>query len=216
MERRFPSLTAARYGGYSTDGKENFDHVIQFNFDYSDVDSTIRTVKKDVQDLGYELKQTFKGLGVSGSGRGNKPFYISPKASAGFDKIETGLLSSTMKVLPDGERIQNTLQPALQELGKDGKATMQKYANRIDTGLMRSSIRYNTRKYKSRYTVSIGWTQLWYKYFGFQENGTRSIPPMRSVLRTYLELAPRVQNFMSRFIRSYTRTGPNAGGATYR
>jgi hypothetical protein len=216
MERRFPSLTAARYGGYSTDGKENFDAVVQFNFDYSDVDATVREVKKEVEDLGYELKQTFKALGLSGSGRGGKGFYVSPKAAASFDRVETGLLDSTFKVLPDGDRIRNALQPALQDLGKDGKATMQKYANRIDTGLMRGSIKYSTRKYKTKYTVNIGWTELWYKYFGFQENGTKSIPPMRSVLRTYLELTPRVQNFMSRFIRSYTRRGNNSGGATYR
>lgn len=214
MPKRFPALNSVG-PGYETEGRENFDHVVQFNFDYSDVDANIRSIKKEIQDLGYELRQTFKTIGGSGSGRGSKGFYVSPKVAASFDKIEGGLLDSTFRVLPDGEQIQNALQPAIQQIGQDGKATMQRYANRVDTGLMRGSIRYSTRKYKTKYTVNIGWTQLWYKYFGFQENGTKSVPPMRSVLRTYLELTPKVQNFMSRFIRSYTRSGSNGGGASY-
>jgi hypothetical protein len=64
--------------------------------------------------------------------------------------------------------------------------------------------------------VTIGWTELWYKYFGFQENGTKNINPMRSVLRTYMEMLPRFRDFASKFIINYRRTGKNAGGVNYR
>jgi hypothetical protein len=104
----------------------------------------------------------------------------------------------------------------MRQIGEEGKQTMKKYANRIDTGRMNESIYYSTRKLKGSYVVRIGWTKLWFKYFGFQENGTENIRPMRSVLRTFLEMQPRVAAFANKFIRGYSRTGRDAGGVNYR
>ena len=215
MERRFPSLTAARYGGYSTDGKEGFDNSIEFVFDYSNVDTTVRDVKKQLSELSFQIDKVFSKANIPTSRTGGGMFYIVPAVKS-VSTSSDGVFSRTIEMLPDGKRITESLGPAVTQIGVEGKATMKKYANRIDTGLMRGSISYRTKKLKSSYSVRIGWVDVWYKYFGFQENGTRNVPAMRSAYRTYLEMLPRVRAFADRFIRGYARTGKNAGGASYK
>ena len=215
MERRFPSLTAARYGGYSTDGKENFDHSVEFVFDYSNVDTTVRDAKKQLSDLGFQIDRTFGKAAIPKSKAGGKMFYISPQTKS-VSTSKDGVFRRVIELVPDADRMQDSLAPSMAQIGIEGKSIMKKYANRIDTKLMNNSIVYRTKKTKGSYSVTIGWLELWYKYFGFQENGTRNVPAMRSSYRTYLEMLPRVQKFMAGFIRSYTRTGPNAGKATYK
>lgn len=215
MERRFPSLMAARYGGYSTEGKEGFDNSIEFTFDYSNVDTTVRDVKRQLSDLGFEIDKTLRNAGIPKSKTGGTMFYISPKVAEVYNS-RNGVFSELIEFLPDGHRIKSTLAPAMTQIGVEGKTTMKKYANRIDTGLMNRSIIYRTDKGKGFYSVRIGWLELWYKYFGFQENGTSSVSAMRSSYRAYLEMLPRVRAFADKLLRSYKRTGKNAGGANYR
>ena len=216
MPSRFPSISANGGVGYETDDRADFDNVVEFRFDYSDVDNTVREVRKQLSDLGYEIHKTFKAMSIPTSRAGNKNFTISAKISAELGRSDAGIMRYDIAMLADGERIANALAPGITQIGQDGKATMKKYANRIDTGLMNSKIFYTTRRLKNSYIVRIGWTELWYKYFGFQENGTKSINPMRSVLRTYMELLPRVRDFATKFIANYKRTGKNAGGVNYR
>lgn len=216
MPSRFPSINANSGVGYETTDKEEFDNVVQFRFDYSDVDNTVREVKKQLSDLGYEIHKTFKEMSIPTSRAGNKQFTISPKISGDLDKSTAGIMRYDIAMLADGDRIASALEPGMKQIGEDGKQTMKKYANRIDTGLMNSKIFYTTRRLKASYVVTIGWTELWYKYFGFQENGTKNINPMRSVLRTYMEMLPRFRDFASKFIINYRRTGKNAGGVNYR
>lgn len=216
MPSRFPSINANSGVGYETTDKEEFDNVVQFRFDYSDVDNTVREVKKQLSDLGYEIHKTFKEMSIPTSRAGNKQFTISPKISGDLDQSTAGIMRYDIAMLADGDRIASALAPGMKQVGEDGKETMKKYANRIDTGLMNSKIFYTTRRLKASYVVTIGWTELWYKYFGFQENGTKNINPMRSVLRTYMEMLPRFRDFASKFIINYRRTGKNAGGVNYR
>jgi DNA-directed RNA polymerase beta' subunit len=216
MASRFPSVSANTGIGYETDGKEGFDNVVEFRFDYSNVDNTVREVKKQLSDLSYDIHKTFKGMSIQSTKTANKQFTISPKATADLDRTDAGIMRMNIAMLGDGERIANSLAPAMRQIGEEGKQTMKKYANRIDTGRMNESIYYSTRKLKGSYVVRIGWTKLWFKYFGFQENGTENIRPMRSVFRTFLEMQPRVSAFANKFIRSYSRTGRDAGGVNYR
>jgi len=206
---------AARYGGYSTDGKGEFDTAVEFVFDYSNVDRTVRDVKKQLSDLSFQIDKVFNKAGIPQSKTGGTMFYISPKVKS-VSTSKDGVFSRTIEMLPDGKRITDALAPALTQIGVEGKATMKKYANRIDTKLMNKSIIYRTKKGKSSYSVKIGWLEIWYKYFGYQENGTRNVPAMRSTYRTYLEMLPRVRDFAARFIRGFARTGKNPGGANYR
>lgn len=216
MPSRFPSISANTGVGYDTDDKADFDNVLEFRFDYSDVDNTVREVKKQLSDLGFEIHKTFKDMSIPVSRSSNKQFTISPKISGDLGRSDAGIMRYDIAMLADGDRIASALAPGMKQIGEDGKETMKKYANRIDTGLMNSKIFYSTRRLKASYVVRIGWTELWYKYFGFQENGTKNINPMRSVLRTYMEMLPRFREFGSKFIINYKRTGKNAGGVNYR
>jgi hypothetical protein len=216
MPSRFPSISANSGAGYETSGKEGFDNVLEFRFDYSNLDNGAREVRRELSNIGYEIHRTFKQAGIPRTRSANKQFTISPKLSAGLDQSDAGIVRMFIPVLPDGKRISDALAPAMGQIGEEGKQTMKKYANRVDTGLMQGSIYYRTRRLAKSYVVRIGWTDLWYKYFGFQENGTKSIRPMRSVLRTFLEMQPRVVSFADRFIRSFRRTGNNPGGVNYR
>jgi hypothetical protein len=56
---------------------------------------------------------------------------------------------------------------------------------RIVTGTMKESVKGRTDPTSAAREVSrVGWLGLWYKYFGFQEEGTDTgIKPMRSILR---------------------------------
>jgi hypothetical protein len=213
---RFPSLSGNGGPGYETNGRENFDHAVEFGFDYGNVELGVKDVRKQLSDLAYEINKTFTSSKIPQSKSGGTMFSISPKISQGLPKIEGGLLSSSISLLADGNKIRDALAPAMGEIGQDGKSVMIRYANRIDTGTMVGSIKYSTRRLKNSYIVRIGWLQLWYKYFGFQENGTSSVPAMRSVLRTYLEILPRVRSFADKFTRSYTRSSGNARKVTYK
>lgn len=215
MERKFPSLMAARYGGYSTEGKDRFDTSVEFTFDYSNVDATVRSVKRELSDLGFQIDKVFGKAGIPQTKTGGGMFYISPQVKS-VSTSKEGKFSRTIEMLPDGDRIRDALAPAMKQIGVEGKATMKKYANRIKSGDMNESIIYRTDKGKNSYSVRIGWLGLWYKYFGYQENGTRNVPAMRSAYRTYLEMLPRVRDFSAKFIRSYSRTGKNPGGANFK
>ena len=198
--------------GYETSNKELFDTQVEFVFDYSDLDKSARQAKKELSDFSYELSKMFS---TTSNSRGKKDnlFYLSNKQIKPFTG-STKNPSESFNLMPDGVQMTSALKGGMQSMGREGADTMRKYVNRIETGRMKDAITYNTRSYSNKYVVRIGWTQLWYKYFGFQENGTvKGIRPMHSIIRTYVEMLPRVQNYMSRFVRSYTRgTGDQYAG----
>ena len=209
-EDRYPRLRTSG-PGYETTDKDLFDTKVEFVFDYSDLDRASRKVKKDLADFNYELKQSFNRLGLKS--KANKDYIGFSEAK--FASASVGRNpSEQFNLLPDGVQMTLALKNGMQEMGREGADVMRKYVNRIETGRMKGAITYNTRSYSNKYVVRIGWTQLWYKYFGFQENGTRTgIRPMHSIIRTYMEMLPRVGNYMSRFTRSYTRgTGDQYAG----
>lgn len=201
-EDRFDRLRTSG-PGYETGDKDKFDYQVEFVFNYSDLDKASRKVKEELSDFSYELSKAFKATGNS-RGKKNNLFYLTNKQIEPF--LGQGKNpSEQFNLLPDGVQMTLALKDGMQGMGREGANTMRKYVNRIETGRMKNSITYNTRSYGNKYVVRIGWTQLWYKYFGFQENGTsRGIRPMHSIIRTYIEMLPRVQNYMSRFTRSYT------------
>jgi hypothetical protein len=210
-EDRYPRLRTSG-PGYETTDKDLFDTKVEFVFDYSGLDASARKVKKELSDFSYELSKAF---GATGNSRGKKDnlFYLTNKQIEPFTGGPKNP-SEQFTLLPDGVQMTLALKGGMQSMGKEGANTMRKYVNRIETGRMKDSITYNTRSYANKYVVRIGWTQLWYKYFGFNENGTsKGIRPMHSIIRTYVEMLPRVQNYMSRFTRSYTRgTGDQYAG----
>ena len=182
--------------GYETTGKDDFDTQIDISFDFSDFSVKTREAKAGLSDLAYDLHKALQG-----TGRSNKEYgFISPK-SVSRKEIES-VISRTIK-LPNDAEIYKDINAFAKNLSGLGKNVMSNYANREDTSLMRNSIYGTTKGTKYKITSSIGWTRLWYKYFGFQENGTRTIKPMRSVLRTYLDITPDVQKDVSLYMRNF-------------
>ena len=202
---KFPKIQGSKIG-YETTNKEDFDSQVEITFDYSNIDSTSRSVKKALSDFTYNMHQETKRIGKNYGNRGD----INASAIA---KLSNQSTSIQFELVPNGLRIQQALKPVVSKIGEDGKKIMTNFINRVDTGRMKSSIRYNTRGRSNKYVINIGWTELWYKYFGFQENGTKKINPMQSVIRTKLAMEPRLQNFMSRFIRSYKMDDGSFNGA---
>ena len=196
--------------GYETSGREKFSTYIEFVFDYSDLDKSARKVKKELSDFAYDFSKALKQV---------NPKIKSSKDFVGFSEIKYIALTSgknpseKFNLMPDGAQMRVALKDGMQSMGREGSMVMKKHVKRVDTGRMQDAVTYNTRSGAGRYTVRIGWTQLWYKYFSFQEEGTIFINPMHSLIRTQLEMFPRVYNYMSRFIRSYTRgSGDQYGG----
>lgn len=193
--------------GYETSNKEKFDTQVTIEFDYSDLDIKSRDVKQAVSDFSafvYDLDKKHKVKRAST----NIAFDVSPNSAsavaAGSQQGNRSTLS--FPLLADGLRIQLAIKDQMGAIGQDGKNIMRGYANRRETGRMNESIRYNTGARGNKYVINIGWTELWYKYFGFQENGTiPGIRPMHSVIRTYMQMLPKIQNYTSRLYREYTR-----------
>lgn len=78
---------------------------------------------------------------------------------------------------------------------------------RIETRTMKDSVRSKTERSSAQREVSrVGWLDLWYKYFGFQEEGTSTgIKPMRSILRATVRgriFAAKELSKMARDLRS--------------
>jgi hypothetical protein len=191
-----PSYEYGKRVGYETTGKEEFDSGVSVSFDFSDFSIKTRQAKAGLSDLAYDLHKALQGVSKS-----NKSFgYISPKS---VSKAEVqGVISRSIK-LPNEAEIYKDISIYAQEVSAVGKETMKNYANRIKTGKMNNSIYGNTNKTKYRITSDIGWTKLWYKYFGFQENGTGTIRPMRSALRTYMDMLPVVRKAASNYMREF-------------
>ncbi len=214
-EDKFPRLRTSG-PGYETTGREAFDHKVTIEFNYEDLDIKARDVKKAVSDFSAFVYNLDKKYGVKKASKDGFDISMKVAKSAGSGQARGNRSSLIFPLLADGLRIQQAIKPAMAEMGQDGKKIMTNYVSRVDTGRMRSSIRYNARARGNKYIVNIGWTELWMKYFGFQENGffiggaTRTGPAkkvngMYSVLRTYMQMLPRIQNYASRLQRQYTR-----------
>ena len=196
--------------GYETGDKDRFSTYIEFVFDYSDMDKSARKVKKELSNFTYAYSKAFKGLNPKSQGGKD---YIGFTKIKGIAESSGTNPSKTFNLMPDGVQMRLALKDGMQSMGREGSMVMKKHVRREETGRMRDAVTYNTFSGPRNYRVRIGWTQLWYKYFGFQEGGTKHINPMHSLIRTQLEMMPRVQNYLSRFIRSYTRgSGDQYGG----
>lgn len=192
---RFGELrSSGRGAGYDTTGREKFSHKVEFSIDYSDVELGKREAMRLLQDFKKELNLSMDGIKTSGSF-----VYADSDFSNAYD------MSKTVEVISD-KILEKDVYTFAKEIAAESKDTIKKYiGGRVDTGRMKGSVYGRTRKEKGRVVAEAGWLDLWYKYFGFQEDGTQKISPMRSMLRTYLELAPWVQKSMSEYMRNFVK-----------
>jgi hypothetical protein len=187
---RFGTLRSST--GYETEGREKYDHKVTFNFDYSDVSVSVEKARRLIEAFGKELKTDMKGV----------------KSSNGFifaDSDFRNYSTATINLMSD-KALARDMYSLGKETSAEAKAVMKKYiGSRVDTGRMKGSVYGSTVQHRGRVVAEAGWLDLWYRYFGYQEEGTRYVSPMHSVLRTYLEVAPQVQKSISWYIRNFTK-----------
>ena len=51
--------------------------------------------------------------------------------------------------------------------------------------------------------IEVGWVRLWYKYFDYQESGTRFIVPMKALFNTRLRGERMFDDSVRKFYRDY-------------
>lgn len=187
---RFGTLRSS--SGYETEGREKYDHKVTFNFDYSDVTVGVQRARNMIEEFGKEIKNEMKGV----------------KSSNGFifaDSDFRNYANATLTLMSD-KALARDMYALGKETSLEAKSVMKKYiGSRVDTGRMKGSVYNTTTQSRSRVVAEAGWLDLWYRYFGYQEEGTRFISPMHSVLRTYLEIAPQVQRSVSWYIRNFIK-----------
>jgi hypothetical protein len=206
---RWPMLRTSG-PGYETQDKEQFDYQVEFNFDFSDVSVKTRQAKKLIGELDYQLYKELKNIKVDKSSG-----FVFAKEVTATNPASRGSISTKIKVFSDEGILEKDMQAFGVATSAEAKETIKKYiGSRIETGRMKESVYGRTKVRKGFVSATAGWLDLWYKYFGFQENGTFQIRPMHSMLRTYLELAPQVQKGVATYLRNYVRGSgykPKAG-----
>lgn len=192
---RFGALRSMGYSsGYDTVGRENFAHKVVFTLDYSDTEIKMKEARKLLSDFGREVKDSLTGVKTS---------HGMILADSKFGKyIET----ENVIQMPDGEGIAKDMASLGEQFAAESKASIKKYiGRRVDTGRMKGSVYGRTTKRKGVVVAQAGWLDLWFKYFAYQEEGTKRINPMHSILRAYLENAPWVQKSMAQYLRDFTK-----------
>ena len=192
---RFGALRSMGYSsGYDVNGREDFDHKVVFTIDYSDAELKLKDARALIADFGREIKGAMKGVNVSSG---------TIMAKSDFSKyIDVEQLIQ----IPDGEGIADDMYKLGQYFSSESKDSIKRYiGSRVDTGRMKASVYGRTSKRKGVVVAQAGWLDLWFKYFGYQEEGTKRIRPMHAILRTYLEVAPTVQSLMSNYLRTFTK-----------
>jgi hypothetical protein len=199
MAGKFEALRTAGRDGYDTTSKDTFDNQVVFTLDYSSLELGMKEARNMIADFGKELKDSMEGVNTE-----KGTYFVYAKSD--FKKSYT--TTSADILIPKAKDIDNVVYRAGKGISALSKDTIKKYiGSRVETGDMKGSIYGRTSKSKGQVVSRAGWLDLWYKYFGYQEEGTKTISPMHSILRTYLEVAPQVQRAMSELVRKSTKGG---------
>ena len=187
MANRWPAVGMTG-PGYETTGRERFDNSVEFSFDYSDIEAKGNELRKQLAELNGAFRDVAK----------------SRSALVGI-KSSGGSFSLPLTMIPDSKRIEKDMTAFAQIVAADSKKAIRKnIGDRIDTGRMIGSVYGRTTRSTGKVTARAGWLDQWYKYFGFQENGTVKVSPMRSILRTFLEVSPDVVKSMEYYLKNYS------------
>lgn len=208
MARSYPPLRDGE--AYTSGNKEQFDNAVKIVFNYGNLavgaqaanklaDHYLKAINKDfakalsAKDMPGLIKPTVK----SGSYKQILLFPADFKQQISADLAEAGkIFAQEMK--GEIKRVISTT------AGRRGPG-------RIDTSRMFDFVfgrRTFWDKEKGVLEVSAGWLDTWYKYFGYQEEGTFQIKPMNAISHTAMLAFSQA----SKFARMYTaRIGSRKG-----
>jgi hypothetical protein len=186
---------------YSNDrGSAQGPTKIVFELDYSDYDKSIRTARMQTAVISQEIKKAGKYINKHG-GNGK---YGQVRIMEGDLKIFTDKISK--RLLPAGTiDMQIQAKKAMTPFAVEIRELMRGFVNRVDTRTMKSNIRYQIISSGSikKIRIEVGWVRLWYKYFDYQESGTRFIVPMKALFNTRLRGERMFDDAVRKFYRDY-------------
>tara|TARA_R110000796_G_scaffold31825_2_gene83996 strand:- start:897 stop:1505 length:609 start_codon:yes stop_codon:yes gene_type:complete len=173
---------------------------IVFELDYSDYEKTITKARKEVAEFSKELNSIEKYINAQG---GNSKYGKVRIVKGDLAKFATEVSTRT---LPAGTvDMQIAAKTAMEPFAIEVRELMRDFVNRVDTGTMKQNIRYqmissgNIKKLR----IEVGWVRLWYKYFDYQENGTRFVVPMKALFNTRLRGEKMFDDAVRKFYRDY-------------
>jgi hypothetical protein len=173
---------------------------IVFELDYSDYDTSIRKARKYTADFSYDIMKWGKFINAKGgNGKYGQVRIMQGDLAMFGDAIST-------RLLPAGTvDMQIQAKKAMTPFAKELTELMRGFVNRVDTGDMKRNVRYqmissgNIKKLR----IEVGWVRLWYKYFDYQESGTKFIVPMKALFNTRLRGERMFDDAVRRFYRDY-------------
>lgn len=177
--------------GYSTSKQKRgggvFRHEAVVTFNYVKADKTLQEMKKIYADLGRKIKSSTKTV-------------VDDKG-----KVFTNIAASNewRKVLK--YRIRDIAVTTTAEMKEE---ILNGIGGRIETGTMKGSVRGRTDSNAQRDVSRAGWLDLWFKYFGFQEEGTSTgIKPMGALLRGIIAGRNHAITRLQKMVRDDLRSG---------
>lgn len=95
-----------------------------------------------------------------------------------------------------------------QEVVKSAPNRVKPRPGRIQTGLMLRSVQGRTKETRNQLSINVGWkaagTGNYYRYFSFQEDGTRDVSPMRAIPKTGAYLSKQFSSTFGKELKKRT------------
>tara|TARA_B110000879_G_scaffold62502_1_gene87755 strand:+ start:406 stop:1014 length:609 start_codon:yes stop_codon:yes gene_type:complete len=171
-----------------------------FELDYSDYETSIRKARNYTADLSYDIMKWGKFINKhGGKGKYGQVRIMQGDLAMFGDAISTRLLpAGTIDMQVQAKKAMKPFAVELTEL-------MRGFVDRVDSGDMKRNIRYQMISTGSakKLRIEVGWVRLWYKYFDYQESGTRFIVPMKALFNTRLRGERMFDDSVRKFYRDY-------------
>ncbi len=204
--------------GYGRD-RSGSDYKFDITIKYTSMEDKLSEVRREVKNFTKDVGEIFdKGTARSKAGLGFISTGTRTRRDTGFQSPSTQI-----EALDSSKMREDVYKHLASDIGLIGVGDVRAGIRRpltppkwfrYKTGEMYNSVSYRKRNTKDSTIISIGWVRNFYKYFDFQESGTRDVGPMAAVSRGYRSTTPKAYKLMSRFLNNYTKSGGFSGRYT--
>lgn len=205
--------------GYNTN-RSSSRYKFEVNVEFGKFDRTMAEAKREMKKLISTIEKDFlKSMKTKSKRTGFIRSYSEVKPGS-----DVSTFGSTIDSQLKSEKFTKSLYDNFAtDVGKLGVANVRVGIQnpmkspkkfRYETGTMYDSVDFKKSKSVSRISVSIGWNNRFYKYFDFQERGTRYVGEMGALTTGYRKTIPQAYRLMSRFMNNYTEKGGFSGRYT--
>lgn len=215
--KKYASNRAKTGEGYSTN-RSGADDTFQVTIDFADFTQSMNSAKlylgNFINDVYAQAKKN-PGKNIS-----NKMISIQLETDENGAAEYRAAIKSAYNTERFRDAVYADLAPDLGRIGVDNvrdgirNPATAPVSFRYDTGDMYNAVDFRKQKTANGISVTVGWTRKFYKYFDFQERGTKSVGPMRAIQRGYRKTATKTPEKMLQFMRNYTEKGGFSGRYT--